>query len=79
MGIQSSAAFTPDAGELDPRLDHTIGRRGIQYLDWIKHPGFDWIRNQANGGQYSLRSILTINQKEVHYKIIVLGHQVTLH
>ncbi|MCP9770090.1 RagB/SusD family nutrient uptake outer membrane protein [Lacihabitans sp. LS3-19] len=53
MGIQSSAAFTLDAGELDPRLDHTIGRRGIQFLDWIKHPGFDWIRNQANGGPYS--------------------------
>jgi starch-binding outer membrane protein, SusD/RagB family len=53
MGVQSSASFTPDAGELDPRLDHTIGRRGIMFLDWQKHPGFDWIRNQANGGPYS--------------------------
>jgi starch-binding outer membrane protein, SusD/RagB family len=53
MGIQSSAAFKLDEGPLDPRIDHTIGRRGIQYLDWIKHPGFDWIRNQANGGPYS--------------------------
>ncbi len=53
MGVQSSAAFTPDQGELDPRLDHTIGRRGIMFLDWQKHPGFDWIRNQANGGPYS--------------------------
>lgn len=53
MGLQSSAAFTPDAGELDPRIDHTIGRRGIMFLDWQKHPGFDWIRNQANGEPYS--------------------------
>ena len=53
MGVQSSASFTPDAGELDPRLDHTIGRRGIMFLDWKQHPGFDWIRNQANGGPYS--------------------------
>ena len=53
MGVASSAAFTPDAGELDPRIDHTIGRRGIMFLDWQKHPGFDWIRNQANGGPYS--------------------------
>ena len=53
MGVQSSAAFTPDAGELDPRIDHTIGRRGIQFLDWKKHPGFDWVRNQANGGPYA--------------------------
>lgn len=53
MGIQSKADFTLDAGLLDPRLDHTIGRRGIPFLDWIKHPGFDWIRNQANGGPYT--------------------------
>jgi tetratricopeptide (TPR) repeat protein len=53
MGIQTSTSFTPDAGELDPRIDHTIGRRGIMFLDWQKHPGFDWIRNQANGGPYS--------------------------
>lgn len=53
MGLLSSASFTPDAGTVDPRLDHSIGRRGIPYLDWIDHPGADWIRNQSNGGPYS--------------------------
>lgn len=53
MGIASGAAFTPDAGPLDPRLDHTVGRRGIPYLDWQDHPGNAWIRNQPNGGPYS--------------------------
>lgn len=53
MGILSKDAFTPDAGNLDPRIDHSIGRRGIPYLDWIDHPGADWIRNQPNGGPYS--------------------------
>lgn len=53
MGIPSATAFTPDAGNLDPRLDHSVGRRGIQYLDWQPHPGADWIRNQPNGGPYS--------------------------
>ncbi|PZV84506.1 putative outer membrane starch-binding protein [Algoriphagus aquaeductus] len=53
MGIASGAAFTPDAGPLDPRLDHTVGRRGIPYLDWMDHPGQAWIRNQPNGGPYS--------------------------
>ncbi len=53
MGIPSGTAFTPDAGNLDPRLDHSVGRRGIQYLDWQPHPGIDWIRNQPNGGPYS--------------------------
>jgi starch-binding outer membrane protein, SusD/RagB family len=53
QGIASGAAFTPDSGPLDPRLDHTVGRRGIPYLDWMDHPGQAWIRNQPNGGPYS--------------------------
>jgi starch-binding outer membrane protein, SusD/RagB family len=53
MGLTSAQAFTPDAGRLDPRLDHTAGRRGIPYLDWQDHPGQAWIRNQPNGGPYS--------------------------
>ncbi|WP_304517190.1 RagB/SusD family nutrient uptake outer membrane protein [Cecembia rubra] len=53
MGLTSAQPFTPDAGRLDPRLDHTVGRRGIPYLDWQDHPGEAWIRNQPNGGPYS--------------------------
>lgn len=53
MGVASGASFTPDAGPLDPRLDHTVGRRGIPYLDWMDHPGQAWIRNQPNAGPYS--------------------------
>ncbi|MFN8356821.1 MAG: RagB/SusD family nutrient uptake outer membrane protein [Spirosomataceae bacterium] len=53
MGLDASAPFTPDAGNLDPRIDHSIGRRGIPYLDWQDHPGAAWIRNQPNGGPYS--------------------------
>ncbi|QRR01810.1 RagB/SusD family nutrient uptake outer membrane protein [Dyadobacter sandarakinus] len=53
MGLKSKDAFTPDAGRVDPRLDHSVGRRGIPFLDWIDHPGNDWIRNQANAGPYS--------------------------
>jgi hypothetical protein len=53
QGVASGASFTPDAGELDPRLDHTVGRRGIPYLDWIDHPGQAWITNQPDAGPYS--------------------------
>ena len=53
MNLKSDEAFTLDAGNLDPRLDHSVGRRGIMYLDWQPHPGANWIRNQANGGPYS--------------------------
>lgn len=53
MGIGSDAAFTPDNGPLDPRLDWTVGRRGIPYLDWGLHPGKMWIRDQPYSGPYS--------------------------
>ncbi|MGX7686209.1 RagB/SusD family nutrient uptake outer membrane protein [Flectobacillus sp. BAB-3569] len=60
-GVESNAAFTPDKGNLDPRIDHSIGRRGIPYLDWIDHPGKDWIRSQPYAGPYSPK-------KYVYYK-----------
>lgn len=53
QGIPSTSPFTLDQGNLDPRLDWTVGRRGIPYLDWGIDPGQDWIRNQASAGPYS--------------------------
>lgn len=53
MGLTSVQPFTPDAGPLDPRLDWTVGRRGIPYLDWGNHPGQDWVRAQSYGGPYA--------------------------
>ena len=53
FGLKSADPFTPDAGPVDPRLDHSVGRRGIPYLDWIIHPGDNWIRDQAYAGPYS--------------------------
>ena len=60
-GIKSADAFTPHTGPLDPRIDWTVGRRGIPYLDWGKHPGSVWIRDQAYGGPYA-------PIKNTHYK-----------
>jgi tetratricopeptide (TPR) repeat protein len=60
-GLKSSDPFTPHTGPLDPRLDWTVGRRGIPYLDWGKHPGSNWIRDQSYGGPYA-------PIKNTHYK-----------
>ncbi|MFM8586903.1 MAG: RagB/SusD family nutrient uptake outer membrane protein [Bacteroidota bacterium] len=60
-GLASAAAFTPHTGNLDPRLDWTVGRRGIPYLDWGNHPGANWIRDNTYGGPYA-------PIKNVHYK-----------
>jgi len=44
-GINSDEAFELETGPLDPRLDYTVGRRGIEYNGWGLHPGKEWIRS----------------------------------
>lgn len=53
QGLETEDAFTPTTVPLDPRLDWTIGRRGIAYLGWDIHPGKIWVRDQSNGGPYN--------------------------
>jgi hypothetical protein len=54
LGIASSDPFTPDTGNLDPRLDWTVGRRGLPFLDWGLHPGADVVSfGQAVSGPYN--------------------------
>lgn len=53
LGVKSDQPFTPYTGELDPRLDRTVGRRGLPYLDWGNHPGQAWIRDQSYAGPYA--------------------------
>lgn len=43
-GIEDEDAFTPHTGPLDPRLDYTVGRRGIDYNGYGTFPGHSWIR-----------------------------------
>jgi starch-binding outer membrane protein, SusD/RagB family len=51
-GISSSSPFVPYQGTVDPRLDWSVGRRGVPYLDWGVDPGANWVANQAFGGPY---------------------------
>jgi hypothetical protein len=54
-GLASTDAFTPYDGTLDPRLDWTVGRRGLPFLNWGTHPGKNWIRDQSFGGPYTFK------------------------
>jgi len=56
---QHETGGTPDRGTFDPRFDHTVGRVGIQYLDWGLAKT-SWIRNLPNGGPF-------LPKKNVHY------------
>jgi starch-binding outer membrane protein, SusD/RagB family len=53
QGLKPSDPFTEDTGPLDPRLDWSVGRRGIPYWDWGVHTGSDWVRDQTYAGPYS--------------------------
>lgn len=53
-GIPNNAAFTPYAGTLDPRLDYTVGRRGIPYQGFGNFQ-INWVRNPSYGGPYAPR------------------------
>lgn len=61
QGLTPVQPFTPDEGPLDPRLDWTVGRRGIPYWDWGPHTGSDWVRDQTYSGPFN-------NKKQVYKK-----------
>ena len=62
MGIEGAASpFTPTDHLLDPRVDWSIGRRGIPFLDWGIFAGSSWIRLQSNGGPYMTKKYIHFN------------------
>lgn len=61
----SAESGTAYSGNLDPRIDWTMGRPGIPYLDWGLHPGLAWIRNPVNDGNKSpLKDVYAESQKD---------------
>ncbi len=66
QGYGSDSLFEPYNGTLDPRLDVTLGRRGLPYLDWGPDPGQSWVRDQVFAGPY-------LPKKNAYYKSQV-GH-----
>ncbi len=49
----SDQSATPYAGTLDPRIDVSMGRAGIPYLDWGVDPGDVWMRSPSDDGHFS--------------------------
>jgi hypothetical protein len=64
FGVGAAEDFTPDSGPLDPRLDHSVGRRGITYLDWGPFPGIAWIRDQPHAGPYAPKKFVYYRAQE---------------
>ncbi len=51
--VAASDPFTPYTGQLDPRLDWTVARRGIPFLGYGEFAGVAWVRDPSNGGPYN--------------------------
>jgi hypothetical protein len=58
MGKGSAEDFVQTTAALDPRVDWTIARRGVDYLGWGIHVGNSWIREQGNGGPYMTKKYM---------------------
>ncbi len=43
-GLNDEDPFTPFAGTLDPRLDYSVGRRGVEFNGFGVMPGTSWVR-----------------------------------
>ncbi len=50
--------FTPTTQALDPRVDWTIARRGIPFLDWGPMSGSDWIQDELGMGPFLNKKIM---------------------
>jgi len=59
--ILDTEPFTATDVALDPRVDWTIGRRGIPFLDWGPMSGSDWMLDQTGMGPF-------LNKKVMFYK-----------
>ncbi|MGQ1785216.1 MULTISPECIES: RagB/SusD family nutrient uptake outer membrane protein [unclassified Saccharicrinis] len=60
-GVAFNEPFTPTNHLLDPRVDWTIARRGVPFLDWGPMWGSNWMSNQAAMGPF-------LNKKVLWYK-----------
>lgn len=54
LNVSSADPFVPETRTLDSRLDWSVGRRGIPFLDWGLHAGNSWISQQITAGPYSM-------------------------
>lgn len=67
LNVGSTERFTPYQGTLDPRLDWTVGRRGVPYHDWGPSPGIAWTREPQNFGPYKPKKNVYWSYQESQY------------
>lgn len=51
--VLSETAFAIYSDPLDPRIDYTVGRRGVDFNGWGLNPGAMWIRDSGEDAAWS--------------------------
>ena len=69
MDVLPTQPFQPDmTTPVDPRLDWTVGRRGVPFHDWGLHgEGIDWIRDRASAGPYNQKKMIILRSQMDRY------------
>jgi tetratricopeptide (TPR) repeat protein len=66
LGLSQAAKATYQVDRtlrIDPRMDYTLGRRGVPYRDWGLMGGDSWIRESSNGGPFvSMKNSIEASQ-----------------
>lgn len=76
-GLKSEDPYQNDVTTpLDPRLDWSVGRRGVPFWDWGPHPGYSWIRDQNYAGPFSPKKHI-YSKKDVNTLTSSGWHNVT--
>lgn len=65
--LKSSDPFTIETAPVDPRLDWSVGRRGIPYLDYGVNPGADWVYTPVESGPYVMKKIWIKKSEDAAY------------
>ncbi|MGB4291327.1 MAG: RagB/SusD family nutrient uptake outer membrane protein [Bacteroidales bacterium] len=55
---EGNDVFYPTEHLLDPRVDYTIARRGVDYNGWGIHPGEPWMRSPSYGGPFMTKKFM---------------------
>ncbi len=66
-GVLSEEPHTLETGNLDPRIDYTVGRRGIDFNGWGPHVGSNWIRSpftDISGPYLNKKTAFQVNEEE---------------
>jgi hypothetical protein len=57
-GNSVSDTLSPYVGNLDPRIDLTMGRNGVPFLDWGTPTKGEWIRDPGSNGYFRPRKVV---------------------